>query len=143
MGGGGGTEVDSPLKQSPCVYPAFPLSMENITLLKWEESQGSGLTSNLESLVSAEWMEFGRRVGLPMNRLKGWERQFHEDSRRCWWEVMQHWLNDGGTKHYPDTWEGLYTLVRDCGFPQVATSLHKVLYTQTEVHNYHPHIYHQ
>ena len=77
--------------------------------------------------MSAKWWTFGIRVGITMNQLEGWERQFHEDSRRCWQKVVQHWLNDDGTQYYPSTWEGLYTLVRDCGFHEVAVSLQKAL----------------
>jgi hypothetical protein len=115
------------LVKGPCVCPAVPLSLETLTLLKWEDEHGHQQTFSLEDMVSAEWMKFGLRVSLTMNRLKGWERQFHEDSTRCWREVMEHWLNNGGTEHYPTTWEGLYTLVRDCDLQQAAMALLKAL----------------
>ena len=110
-----------------CIYAAVALSLETLTCIKWEDDQGH--QRNLEDMVSAKWREFGIRVGLTKNQLDGWERQFHEVSSRCWQEVMQHWLNDDGTQRYPSTWEGLYTLVGDCGFPEVAVSLQKELCT--------------
>jgi hypothetical protein len=107
-----------------CICPAVRLSLETLTLLKWEDCQQ---TFSLEDMVSAKWMKFGLRVGLTMNRLESWEEQYNKNASRCWLKVMGHWLNNGGTEHYPATWEGLYTLVRDCDLPEVALSLLKAL----------------
>ena len=45
----------------------------------------------------------------------------------CWTKVMQHWLNGVGKDRYPPTWEGLYMLLEDAEYPQVAEDLKKVV----------------
>jgi hypothetical protein len=77
--------------------------------------------------VPIKWMKFGLRVGLAMNWLESWEEQYNKNASRCWLKVIGHWLANDGTEHYPAMWEGLYTLVRDCDFPQVALSFLKAL----------------
>ena len=62
-----------------------------------------------------------------MNRLKGWERQFHEDATRCWREVMTYWINDDGTRDYPVNWEGLNKMLKDVRCGKVAKDLKKAL----------------
>ena len=36
---------------------------------------------------------------------------------------MEHWLSQDGSRDYPATWEGLYTLLNDVGFGTVAEKL--------------------
>lgn len=110
-----------------CICPGVPLSLETLTLLKWRDGRGHQQTFSLEEMVSAEWMTFGIRVGLKMNRLKAWDTEFRGNATRCWREVMACWLAMGGTVHYPDTWEGLHTLVVDCDFSEAASALHMAL----------------
>lgn len=67
-------------------------------------------------------------LDLELNQLKGLSSQTVDD---CWDSVMQHWL-DGGCKDYPVTWEGLYDLLEDAGYPEVARKLKEaVAPTQT------------
>ena len=77
--------------------------------------------------VSSRWLEFGLKVGLDMDRLKVWERQFHEDATRCWLEVMTYWINVDGTEDYPVKWEGLDRLLNDLQCGKVAKDLKKAL----------------
>ena len=73
--------------------------------------------------VSAEWRRFGTLLGISRNQLKAWDRENRGDVTMCWEDVMEHWLSGGGTHDYPATWEGLYTLLRDCNFSTVAADL--------------------
>ena len=72
-------------------------------------------------------MKFGLQVGLDMDKLKGWERQFRDDATRCWLEVMGYWINIGGTQNYPVKWEGLHQLLKDVEYGMVARDLKKAL----------------
>ena len=72
-------------------------------------------------------MEFGLQVGLDMDQLKGWERQYHYDATRCWREVMMYWIKVGGTPDYPVKWEGLDELLKDVQCGEVAKDLKKAL----------------
>ena len=72
-------------------------------------------------------MKFGLAVSVDMNCLKSWEMQYHEDTNRCWLEVMGHWLNAGGTDNHPTTWEGLCQLLVDVGYKKVAKELRTAL----------------
>jgi hypothetical protein len=58
---------------------------------------------------------------------KGVDVEFRGNATRGWREVMKHWLHVDGVKHHPATWEGLYTLVRDCDLRRVAMALLKTL----------------
>ena len=51
--------------------------------------------------------------------LDGLDSQYQRKVEDCWVQVMQHWM-DGGSKVYPATWQGLYGLVEDAGYPAVA-----------------------
>ena len=77
--------------------------------------------------VSSRWVEFGLKVGLDMDRLKVWERQYHENGTRCWLEVMTYWINAGGTPDYPVKWEGLDQLLKDAQCGKAAEDLKKAL----------------
>ena len=55
-------------------------------------------------------------------QLDGWNTQYLADAARCWMKIMQCWLN-GESDEYPPSWEGLYTLLEDVGYPAVATEL--------------------
>ena len=68
-------------------------------------------------------MNFGFRLDIESDQLKGWEKQYHEDANRCCLEVMDHWLKTGGTREYPTTWDGLYELLKDVECEHVIDNL--------------------
>ena len=72
-------------------------------------------------------MEFGLSIGLHIDRLEAWEKQYQNDAARCWQQVMSHWLKAGGTSDYPATWDGLCTLLVDIKCPQDAEELKAAL----------------
>ena len=104
-----------------------PLSLNSLSLLKWKDKHGKEQRLRLVEKVSCKWLEFGLAVGMEMDLLKAWERQYHEDGRRCWLEVMECWLNMAGTGDYPTTWEGLCQLVVDVGYKEVSKELKTAL----------------
>lgn len=76
--------------------------------------------------VSADWNQFGILLGIPLNILEGWEKQYQADSKRCWVKVMDHWLA-GKANDYPVTWNGLYNLLEDAEYTEAAKELKEAL----------------
>ena len=100
------------------------MSLETLTLLKWRGQDGREHTFRLVDKVCDKWMEFGLRVKIEHSKLKSWGTQFHLNASRCWCEVMEHWSNTGGRGcDYPVTWDGLYSMLDDLEYCQVARDL--------------------
>ena len=72
--------------------------------------------------VSAKWEEFGWFVGLNANQTTALKKEHLGNCTDCWKAIMAHWL-DQGSEDYPVTWLGLYRLVADVGYPDVAKEL--------------------
>ena len=77
--------------------------------------------------ISAKWWTIGHLIKMTMNTLKGYEKEFNKDNSRCWAEVMQRWMEGQGNNIYPQTWDGLYKLLKDANSPQVAVKLQKAV----------------
>ena len=45
------------------------------------------------------------------DEIDAWDDQYQRDAGACWKKMMKHWLDGGGEKKYPPTWEGLYDLL--------------------------------
>ena len=108
-------------------------------LLKWKDEWGRVQTFRLVDKVSSRWMDFGHRVGVENNLLVAWEEQFLRNSARCWCEVMTQWLVGGGRCEYPVSWVGLYEMLGDVGFSEVAAEVQKVVASAVKL----PHIHQQ
>ena len=76
--------------------------------------------------MSAAWRMFGKLLDFKFNQLRGLEQQYRGVGDDCWDHVMQHWM-DGGSKSYPPTWQGLYSLLKDAGFAAVANELEEAV----------------
>ena len=112
----------------PCdVLAGVPLSLNSLSLLKWKDEHGKEQRLRLVEEVSCKWLEFGLAVGVKMDRLEAWEKQYCKDASRCWLEVMKRWLNAGGTGDYPTTWEGLCKLLTDMDYGKVSSLLKEAL----------------
>ena len=81
----------------------------------------------LVTRVSSRWDSFGIHLGFPQDQLESWEKEYSRDTAKCWNKVMGQWLNNGGTKDYPATWEGLYELLEDVNYKQVAEDLKEIV----------------
>lgn len=84
-------------------------------------------TLRLVDMVSAKWKNFGVLLGITQNQLDVWEKQYCGNANMCWTKVMAYWLNGGSKDQYPPTWDGLYTLLEDAEYSQVAEELKKVV----------------
>ena len=69
--------------------------------------------------VSAKWRKFGTLLGLKLNELDAWDKQYRGDCSDCWNRVMDDWLTRGDSA----TWNGLYCLLNDLGYGNVAVKL--------------------
>ena len=106
---------------------AGSISNSTLYLLKWKDDQGKTKTLRLVDMVSAKWKTFGLLLGITSNQLDALERQHSGNSNICWTKVMARWLNGGSKDQYPPTWEGLYMLLEDAEFSQVAEDLKKAV----------------
>ena len=95
-------------------------SLSYLVLLKWKDSGGEMMSFRLVDRVSGQWMKIGLRLGISMNLLESWEKQFGKDAERCWLKVMGCWIDEGGTNEYPVDWDGLCNLLEDVECPDVA-----------------------
>ena len=102
-------------------------SINNLSLFKYEDSEGMQLNFELIDQVSAEWRRMGLLVGLSMNNLEGISRDKPNTTERCQ-EVFSHWIQRNHTP-YPPTWPGLYSLLRDARKITVAENLKEALNT--------------
>lgn len=76
-------------------------------------------------------------LGISSNQLSAWEEQYRGNANMCWTKVMEHWLNGVGTERYPPTWEGLYMLLEDTQYVQVAEELKRAVHeTMTSADNF-------
>ena len=62
-------------------------------------------------------------LGISFNQLSVWEKQHRGNANTCFTKVMEYWLNGGGKDQYPPTWEGLYMLLEDAEYSQIAVEL--------------------
>ena len=95
-------------------------------LIKWKDSSGEVRKFRLVNIVSSKWEAFGYRLGIA-HMLDGWREECLASAQRCWWKVMQYWLSeyqcDTNTPDYPATWEGMYEMLDDVEFSEVAKQL--------------------
>lgn len=62
-----------------------------------------------------------------MDQLEAWKDECLGKAAKCWMKVMNHWLDRGGIlPNYPTTWEGLYVLLEDVEYSEVAEKLKKI-----------------
>ena len=108
------------------LYLLGGISLKSLELVKWKED-GCEMAFRLVDMVSSQWREFGSRLSIEQDQLDSWEDEYRGRAARCWKKVMGHWLSVGGTHDYPATWEGLYVLLEDVEYCEVAKELKKAV----------------
>lgn len=121
-------------------YVGNALSIVTLHLIKWKDENGQIQTFRLVDHVSATWHIFGLLLELSQNQLNTWEEFYRGDANMCWARVMEYWLTcQSSDSNYPVTWEGLYTLLNDAEYSQVAVDLRRAVmgasYVKEEVIN--------
>ena len=84
-------------------------------------------TFSLIDKVGAEWQRIGIMLGISVSKLKTWDRQHHGDANMCWGDLIDHWKKSGGRSDYPPTWGGLYKLLWDIEYSEVAENMKKAV----------------
>ena len=105
----------------------IPLTLNTLTLIKWRDSRGCEQKFRLINMVSADWKKFGRILCQHTNLLKAWELEYAKNAGYCWSKVMEHWLDEDDTSSYPTTWIGLFTLLEDAEYTEVAIKMEAAL----------------
>ncbi len=113
-------------KAHPLPASTVKLSLKALTLLKWKDGEKVKIFRLVDE-VSTKWQLFGTLIGLSANKLQVWEKENTNNITMCCNKVMEHWLLVGGSRDYPTTWEGLYTLLEDAELSEVANSLKKAV----------------
>ena len=93
-----------------------------LTLLKWRDDNGHKQTLRLTQSVSPEWRKLGALIGLSGSQLQALSMKHRDDIQQCCQDVFIHWL-ENPPPDYPVTWEGLYELLEDLEFTQLAKTL--------------------
>lgn len=112
------------------VSTAVALTLNRLTLLKWHDEQGHTRTFRLADKVSAGWILFGTLLGLSSNQLDVMRQDNSGSATLCWRAVMEWWVRGGHgslDEEYPITWEGLYQLLQDAEYSEVAGELERVV----------------
>ena len=74
-----------------------------------------------------KWKDFGLRLNMTLNDLEALDLEHRGNAKAIWNKVMDHWLAGRGDCDYPVSWEGLYILLGDLDFSEVANQLEKAV----------------
>ena len=91
----------------------------NLTMIRWKDKRGEVKRFRLKQSIMHRWRDVGDLVA-PWQQLEVWATE--KDTKGCCTAVLSYWL-EHPPRHYPATWEGLYELLDDCEFGQVAAEL--------------------
>ena len=98
--------------------------MKTLTLLKWDDGGKKKKLRVTDEIVN-QWRKIGRLLGIPGPTLDGWWTQTHEHEQCCE-KVLENWLQNP-PEDYPATWHGLFELLDDAAFTDLAKTLKKAL----------------
>lgn len=106
-------------------------TLKSLSLIKWKDEQGNEHCFRFIDTVSDRWKDFATQLEIPESKLTAWEDEYCRNTEKCWKKVMNFWLKGKGkgiiVREYPDTWEGLYLLLKDIKLNEVADELRKAL----------------
>ena len=77
--------------------------------------------------VSYAWQLLGTRLGQTQNELDNYSRISQMDNDTCCTRVFQHWISNGGSKHYPLSWQSVCDLLCAIGHRGTAGELRLAL----------------
>ena len=98
------------------------VSMKNLTLMKWTDSQGKQHKLRIVQNICPRWRQIGNLLNISDSLLESILSQYRGDLEECCYAVLRQWL-DNGSPDYPLTWEGLLELLNDVDCSQVADQL--------------------
>ena len=77
--------------------------------------------------ISDQWFRLGIRVGIDPAMLDHYRLITVLDNNKCIERVFQHWIDSGGSPHYPVTWRGVYDVLNDIDCNAIAEDIAKRL----------------
>ena len=120
---------EAEVKTSAENFLSAGISLKLLRLIKWRDK--SGEEQSLINRVCSKWESFGCRLEIPQIMLDIWREECLYNLPRCWLKVMEYWLTGGETPDYPATWDGLYKLLEDVEFDDVAWQLRNAVLAAT------------
>ena len=108
------------------IVVAENVSMKNLTLIKWTDSQGKQHKLRIVQNICPKWRQIGNLLNISDSLLESILSQYRGDLEECCYAVLRQWL-DNGSPDYPLTWEGLLELLNDVDCSQVADELRDAL----------------
>ena len=70
--------------------------------------------------IGSEWFRLGICLGISPTDLSNFKIKAVHDNGVCCELVFQHWIDHGGSPHYPLTWQGVYDALCDIGHAATA-----------------------
>lgn len=61
--------------------------------------------------------------------LTAWREECLGNATRCWLKVMHRWLAGEDASDYPTSWDGLYEMLEDVEYTEVARQLREIVAT--------------
>ena len=83
--------------------------------------------------VSPEWRKLGDLIGLLDSQQQALLVKHRDDIQLCCRDVFIHWMKNP-PPDYPVTWEGLYELLDDLEFSQLAKTLKEAIHASESDH---------
>ncbi len=106
--------------------PGPPFVLKILILLRFDKD-GRTEKLKLRDAMIHKWYNAGMLLDLSAPRLYGIFTYRLGDVRQCCLDVLQEWINCGGSSNYPATWDGLLKLLRDLDLHPCAESLQAAL----------------
>ena len=111
---------------APFLIVADSVSMKELTLIKWKDSQGKQHKLRIVQNICPKWRYIGNLLDISDSVLESILSQYRGDLEECCYAVLRQWL-DSGSPDYPLTWEGLLELLEDADCAQVGEVLRDYL----------------
>ena len=121
-----------------CVFSLVSdsVSMKDLTLIKWKDSQGKQRKLRIVQTICPKWRTVGNLLDISDPVLESILSQYRGDLEECCYAVLRQWL-DNGSPGYPLTWEGLLELLEDVDCSQVSEELRDALELNTRTPTQH------
>ena len=101
---------------------------KSLSLIDWRDSKGKRKHLQLKQSMCIKWMEIGCLLEIPLPLLQAWNITYEKNPLECINPVLSHWLDDTNqSDYYPNSWEGLYSLLEDAELAEVAVELKQAL----------------
>lgn len=98
-------------------------SLDDLTLLRWEDDNRKTHRFRLLKLISSEWWNSGILLGLKADELENIQQKTNDNVQRLTY-IFTQWIdNYGHPPRYPLSWDGVCELLCDLGRDRAAEDL--------------------